>query len=79
MACWEEITGLTPAEVLAHGDDPLDSLLDSLMSVEFAAVVGGNARPPASPGNPSAAGRCAVSWTDLEPLFAAAGKEAVFP
>ena len=81
LAPWERsvydllsrITGLTPAEVLAHGDAPLDSLLDSLMSMEFAAVVGETLGRPL----PREIHRCPTlrSLMDkLEPLFNAAGK-----
>ena len=49
LAPWERavyqllsgITGLTTGEVLAHGEAPVETLLDSLMSVEFAAVIAG--------------------------------------
>jgi len=33
------ITGLTSSEVMAHSEAPLDTLLDSLMAVEFAALI----------------------------------------
>ena len=86
LAPWERsvygllggITGLTPAEVLAHGDDPLDSLLDSLMSVEFAAVVGETLGRPL-PREILRSGTLRGLVDKLEPLFAAAAKEAVFP
>ena len=86
LAPWERsvydllsgITGLTPAEVLAHGDAPLDSLLDSLMSVEFAAVVGeslGRPLPREILRSPTL--RSLVD--KLGALFAAVEKETVFP
>ena len=34
-----QISGLSPGEVAAHADVPLDTLLDSLMAVEFAALL----------------------------------------
>ena len=48
LAPWERsiyqllsrITGLTIAEVQAHGEAPFDSLLDSLMVIEFFAAIG---------------------------------------
>ena len=84
LAPWERsvydllsrITGLTPAEVLAHGDAPLDSLLDSLMSVEFAAVAWetlGRPLPRELLLRPTL--RSLVDG--LEPLFAASGGRAV--
>lgn len=86
LAPWERsvyellsrITGLTPAEVLAHGDAPLDSLLDSLMSVEFAAVVRetlGVPLPPEILRSPTL--RSLVD--KLEPLFVASDKRIASP
>ncbi len=84
LAPWERsvydllsrITGLTAAEVLAHGDAPLNSLLDSLMSVEFAAVVEetlGRSLPREIHRSPT----LRSLMDKLEPLFADAGKEVV--
>ena len=48
------ITGLSPAEVAGHADVPLDTLLDSLMAVEFTALLESHLEvklPPLDRGN----------------------------
>ncbi len=86
LAPWERsvydllsrITGLTPAEVLAHGDAPLDSLLDSLMSVEFAGIVGETLGRPLS--REILRSPTLRSLVDkLEPLFVASEKRIPSP